>query len=369
MGDKVTKIGILGGGQLALMMLPTIKSFGFESVILDSPGCSCEELADHFIPGDFKNPQDVLKLSHCDYVTFEIESISLEGYKNLSQKTKVHPSPVVLEMAQDKGKQKEFFQTHKIPSSDFEIKILKGSEDFDGKVVKLCQGGYDGNGVWVSGKERTLPENFINQSCVIENKVKLDKEFSLVCCRSAQGKTEYYEVVEMVMDPELNLLDYQINPSSISEENSLKAREYGQKILNEINYVGVLAIEFFLTENGEIMVNEIAPRVHNSGHNTIESAPTSQFENHLLAISEQELGPVLPAKPSLTMNLIGEGERGKTDIYNGINDPNIFVHLYNKKESRPGRKMGHLTILGSLEELKTKKDQIKSKIKITGRSL
>ena len=363
------KIGILGGGQLALMMLPALEKLGLKSVVLDKTGNSCEGLADEYIIGDFQNPNDILKLAHCDFVTFEIESISQPGLLELSQKTKVHPSPFVLEIAQDKGKQKSFFQENNIPTSSFLVKSLTNKDDLTNKVVKLCRGGYDGQGVWVAKKDTHPPDIFLNQECVIEEKVELVKELAQVCTRSLDGEIQFYELVEMVMDPELNLLDYQMNPANVSDELYEKAKLYTQKIVEGLNHVGTLAVEFFLTPDNELVVNEIAPRVHNSGHNTIESAPTSQFENHILAISEQKLGDTLPAKAALTMNIIGEGEAGEAFISNEINDEEVFVHLYNKHQSRPGRKMGHLTILGDAKKLKEKAKTIKKQIRVTGRKL
>ncbi len=360
------KIGILGGGQLALMMLPSIHKLGLHSVVLDQTGASTENLADTFIPGNFANKEDCLKLADCDVVTFEIENISLEGLKLLCEKTQVHPSPAVLETIQNKGTQKEFLKNCEVPTSDFIVETLTSDSDLRNKVVKLSTGGYDGKGVWIP-KNDNIPSDFLNKECVIEERVNIAKELAVVCSRNLAGEIKTYEMVEMVMDPELNLLDYQINPSTVDHALQDEARSYLMIIAEKLNYVGTLACEFFLDTEGKLWVNELAPRVHNSGHNTIESAPTSQFENHIRAISGLELGETMPAKPSLTMNLIGSKSVGPTKVEGTSDLPeNVFIHLYNKQESRPGRKMGHLTILGEGDALLTLKDQMKNKIQITG---
>lgn len=362
------KIGILGGGQLALMMLPAIKKLGLHAVVLDRAGSSTEKLADTFIPGDFSNSSDCQKLADCDVVTFEIENISLEGLKNLENQTKVFPSAKVLETIQNKGIQKEFLKSCGVPTSAFTMEKLSEHSDLTDKVVKLTTGGYDGKGVWVP-KDQNIPAEFLGKDCVIEDKVAIEKELAVVCSRSTSGEVKAYEMVEMVMDPELNLLDYQINPTSVDYKIQDQAMDYIITIAEKLDYVGTLAAEFFLDKNGKLWVNELAPRVHNSGHNTIESAPTSQFENHIRAVAGLELGETHPAKSSLTMNLIGSGETGSTQVLGTDDLPsNVFVHLYNKQESRPGRKMGHLTILGSGNELLEMKDRMKQQIQITGES-
>lgn len=360
------KIGILGGGQLALMMLPSIQKLGFHSVVLDRPGASTEELADTFIAGNFASKEDCLKLSDCDVVTFEIENISLVGLKEIEKITKAYPSSSVLETIQNKGTQKEFLKNCDVPTSHFIVEKLTSASDLNNKVVKLTTGGYDGKGVWIP-KGEAIPTDFLNKECVIEERVSIAKELAVVCSRNSLGEIKTYEMVEMVMDPNLNLLDYQINPSTVDLSIQDEARNHLITIAEKLNYVGTLACEFFLDTEGKLWVNELAPRVHNSGHNTIESAPTSQFENHIRAISGLELGETMPARPSLTMNLIGSGITGTTKIAGTHNLPeNVFVHLYNKQESRPGRKMGHLTILGEGKELLKLKDQMKNLIQITG---
>lgn len=363
------KIGILGGGQLALMMLPSIKSLGFSSVILDQANASTESLADEFVVGDFSKKEDCLKLSNCDVVTFEIENVSLEGLKELSKNTEVHPSPKVLETIQDKGKQKQFFRDIDVPTSDFSLVKMNNNLELKDKVVKLRTGGYDGKGVWVPNGDKA-PDVFLNQECLVEDKVRIKKEVAIVCSRNISGEIVTYELVEMVMDPELNLLDYQVNPSKIDPSIQKKAKDIAEKIIAELGHVGTLAVEFFIDLEEKLWVNELAPRVHNSGHNTLESAPCSQFENHIRSISGLPLGETSPSKASLTMNLIGEGNKGPTNIVipEDLADK-AFFHLYNKKECRPGRKMGHVTLLGSEEEVLKLKNRIKNEVKITGGDL
>ena len=361
------KIGILGGGQLALMMIPFIKSLGFRSVVLDAKGASCADVADEFREGDLGNTSDCQKLADCDVVTFEIENISLAGLKELASKTSVYPDPSILELIQNKGTQKAFLLDNSIKTSDFHVSVLDESIELDNKVVKITTGGYDGKGVWIPRSGQGIHEHFLGRECVIEDRVAIDKEIAVVCSRSLTGDIVTYEPVEMVMDAELNLLDYQFNPSNVSGAIQTQAFEIASHILTLLDYVGTLAIEFFFDTNGELWVNELAPRVHNSGHNTLESAPCSQFENHVRAISGLALGPSTPSQPSLTMNLLGSGEAGPThiEIDEGL-DENIHIHLYNKKESRPGRKMGHVTVLGNIGDLVQNKDKIRDLIKISG---
>ncbi|MBK25774.1 MAG: 5-(carboxyamino)imidazole ribonucleotide synthase [Halobacteriovorax sp.] len=359
-------IGILGGGQLALMMLPSIKSLGFSSTILDQKDAPCSTLADEFINGDFSKENDCLALKNCDVVTFEIESISLSGLKKLEQLTKVYPSSQVLETIQDKGIQKQFLKDIDVPTSDFTLEVLTQESIVDGKVVKLRTGGYDGKGVWVA-KSGEKPSEFLGKDCLIEDRVDIVKEVAVVCSRNTSGQIEVYDMVEMVMNPELNLLDYQVNPAQVTSELKDSANLITKKIAEKLDYVGTLAVEFFVDENKKLWVNELAPRVHNSGHNTIESAPCSQFENHIRAIAGMPLGKTMPAKESLTMNLIGSGATGPTQVKIPKElESKAYYHLYNKKESRSGRKMGHVTLLGNLEEMKKLRLEIKEKVIITG---
>ena len=361
------KIGILGGGQLALMMLPFIKSLGFKSIILDEKHAPCRDKADEFRIGDFSNPTDCQKLNDCDVVTFEIENISLDGLKGIAKTTQVYPDPSILELIQNKGAQKTFFKENGINTSDFHVAILNDDIDLANKVVKLTVGGYDGNGVWIPKPEQPIHEHFLNQECLIEDRVSIDTEIAVVCCRSISGEAVTYDPVEMVMDAELNLLDYQFNPSTVSADLQNQAADIATKILNLLDYVGTLAVEFFIDTEGRLWVNELAPRVHNSGHNTLESAPCSQFENHIRAISGLPLGASTPSKPSLTINLLGSGEAGPTKVaINGELAENIHIHLYNKEESRPGRKMGHATVLGNIKDLIQNKATIRDQITISG---
>jgi len=363
----VKKIGILGGGQLALMMIPFIKALGFKSVVLDEKHSPCRDRADEFRVGDFTNPSDCQMLADCDVVTFETENISLAGLNHIAQNTAVYPAPSVIKLIQNKGAQKAFFKENAINTSDFHVAILNNEIDINNKVIKLTVGGYDGKGVWIPKPEQPIHEHFLNQECLIEDRVSIDKEIAVVCCRSINGDTVVYDPVEIVMDADLNLLDYQFNPSTASDELQNQAANIATKILTLLDYVGTLAVEFFIDTEGKLWVNELAPRVHNSGHNTLESAPCSQFENHIRAISGLALGAAKPAKPSLTINLLGSGEAGPTKI--DINDElaeNVHVHLYNKEESRPGRKMGHVTVLGNIKDLIQNKATIRDQITISG---
>ncbi|MDA8792898.1 ATP-grasp domain-containing protein [Bacteriovoracaceae bacterium] len=363
------KIGLCGGGQLALMMLPWIKKLGFSSVVLDKPGSSCDGIADTFLSGSFNSISDIDKLSNCDVVTFEIEAASVAGLESLEEKgISVLPSSKTLALIKDKGLQKSFLQQNKIPTSNFIVGKIDTIDEgqLKNKVIKLVTGGYDGKGVWIPGQSE-IPSEFLQCDCVIEDRVNIKKELAVVGVRSKVGEIKIYDVVEMVMDPNLNLLDYQSSPADIVTEIAVQIKDITTKVMKLLDYVGVLAIEFFIDQDGKIFVNELSPRVHNSGHNTIESAPTGQFENHIRAIAGLSLGESTPGKESMTVNLLGTGESGRVQISKDPSlDKDIKVHLYNKSDSRPGRKMGHATFIGKKELFKNKKNEIKDKIIISG---
>ncbi|GAB4013988.1 MAG: 5-(carboxyamino)imidazole ribonucleotide synthase [Bdellovibrio sp.] len=359
------KLGILGGGQLGKMIIPHAHRLDFDVTILDSANAVCSGLTHHHIVGDFKSSEDVKKLVHQDVVTVEIEHISIEGLKYLeANAVRVAPSSHVLEIIQDKGLQKKFLKENKIPTSDFEIKRLSQTDiPGDQVVVKLCRGGYDGRGVWVPKADEMTPAGFATE-VVVEKKVAIEKEISVLVARSARGEIAIYDVVEMLLDSRLNLMDSTFSPARIDSSLAVQAKELAQKVIEKIEMIGLMAVEMFISKEGKLLINELAPRVHNSGHFSIEACYTDQFEQHLRAISNLPIGNPALRESGMTVNLIGaSGFSGET-VVEGLDKvmglKNVYPHLYGKMDCRPGRKMGHVTILGDFEYcMKTKEEVLK----------
>ena len=312
-----------------------------------------------------------------DVLTFEMENINIEALKKLkSEGHKIVPDPEILELIQDKGLQKEFYKKNSIPTSPFkiydsEIAILNGIEKGEIKfpfVQKLRRGGYDGRGVAVINQKSDLYK-LLSGDSLIEDKVDIVKEISAIVARNKKGDIRCYPVVEMLFDPNANLVDKLICPSSITVEQSDKAINFASEIIELLNMEGLLAVEFFIDSQGEVIVNEIAPRPHNSGHHTIESIITSQFEQHLRAILNLPLGSTKLKLPSVMINILGaEGYEGPV-IYEGLTESmaidGVKIHLYGKKITKPYRKMGHVTVLSTTLECALKKaEKVKQLIKV-----
>ena len=370
MSSKRKKLGILGGGQLARMMIPTLKMWDIPFAILDTADCVCAPLCKDLRIGDFKNADDVANLfSDRDIVTFDLEAISLEGVARLEEGgVAIAPSSQVMSIIQDKGKQKNFFKEHAIPTAAFKL-VDRDFEQLPSGFIKLRKDGYDGKGVF-SWKTGTNFPNDFRAPLLWEEKVEIEREVSVLVVRDQDGHQGVYEPVDMVFNHELNLIDYTLFPSALSAEMSAFAKEMALKISDKLNMVGLLAVEMFLTKQGKLLINELAPRPHNSGHHTIESHYVSQFENHLRAVLGYPLGKPKAIFPSsLTFNLLGDGN-GKTE-YDGLEKliafEHIHVHLYGKGETRSGRKMGHVTITGeSSEEVMKLYEQVKNLLTIRG---
>lgn len=373
------KLGIISGGQLGKMLIQEASKWDIISYVLDKDEkCPAANIASHYIKGsnlDFDSVYQFGKM--VDILTFEIENINIDALKKLkSEGLKIVPDPEILELIQDKGLQKKFYLDHAIPSSPYKLfdsksailtSIEKAETDFP-FVQKLRTGGYDGNGVAVIEDEQDLPK-LLPGASLIEEKVEIEKEIAVIVARNQMGEIKCYPVVEMIFDNEINLVDKLVCPASISAEQAAKAIEISSKIVELLNMQGLLAVELFIDSRGNVMVNEIAPRPHNSGHHTIESIITSQFEQHLRAVLNLPLGITTIKLPSIMINILGEAGHQGPVIYEGLTESlaieGVKIHLYGKKITRPYRKMGHVTILSArLEDALEKADQVKKLIKV-----
>ncbi len=349
---KKHELGILGGGQLARMMLPHCMRWNTGVTILDGESSVCRPFCQEFTPGNFKDSNDVLKLSDCKYVTLDLEAVSLEGLRALEEKgVLVSPSSHVIEIIQNKVRQKKFFTDNDLATAPYKVvdQVTSGLEQ---GFLKVPEGGYDGKGVcFFDGDPSTLDESF-KRNVLWEERADIEKELSVIVARSVSGETKVYEPTEMAFDEKLNLISYTLYPARIDDQIAREAKALGLKVAEAIGMVGVLAIEMFLTKRGELWVNELAPRPHNSGHHTIESSLTSQFENHLRAVLGKPLGETDQIQKALTFNIIGSGQgRAKWQgVQELLAQRGVFIHNYGKEECKEGRKMGHVTILADTYE-------------------
>jgi 5-(carboxyamino)imidazole ribonucleotide synthase len=368
------KIGLIKGGQLGKMILQAAPSFDVQSFVMDDDvNCPCRHLCYEFTQGDAMNFDDVYAFGKkVDVLTFEYEHIHVEALKKLkAEGLAIYPDPDIIELVQDKGRQKEFYRRHGIPTADFQIipnrMALKACTDFFPAVQKTCKAGYDGKGIFKLQDESDIPDAF-NEPSVLEKYIDFDKEISILLARNTNGEVAIYRAVEMVFHPVKNLVELLRCPADISADIEKKATAIALRILHQLNLVGVLAVEMFVTRNGEVLVNEIAPRVHNSGHHTIEGALTSQFEQHLRAVMGLPLGLTDMTLPSAMINLLGDENHEGNAVYQGIDQAlalgGVYIHLYGKTHTRPFRKMGHATIVDAdinkaLERALRVKDLIK----------
>lgn len=355
------KLGIIAGGQLGKMLIQEASKWDLVTYVLDNDvNCPARSIASYYIKGsniDFDSVYQFGKM--VDILTFEIENVNIEALKKLkSEGLKIVPEPEILELIQDKGLQKEFYKNNGIPTSAFKIyeskaTILKGIDKGEINlpfVQKLTKGGYDGHGVAVINSKNDLIK-ILSGVSVIEEKVEIEKEISVIVARNRKGEIKSFPVVEMYFDPIANLVDELICPALITVEQSEKAVNLASEIIELLNMEGLLAVEFFIDSKGEVIVNEVAPRPHNSGHHTIESIITSQFEQHLRAVLNLPLGSTKIKLPSVMINILGaDGYEGPV-IYEGLSESlaidGVKIHLYGKKITKPNRKMGHVTIMSS----------------------
>ncbi len=348
------KIGVLGGGQLGRMLINSANDWGLELQFIDpDPQAPCQAISHNFTVGDIENPDQVFEFGkNLDVITIEIEKVSVEGLDRLKNHgVKVIPDPKIISIIQDKAKQKEFLVKNNFPTSAFEL-ITKETSKVElikhlPFVQKIRVGGYDGQGVKIIKHAEDLEKAFTKDS-IREELVDIDRELAIIVVRNQKGEVKTFDPIEMKMDPELHLVDYLFCPASCSKEQDQLIRKLAENIASKLDLVGILAIEIFLTKSGEILINEMSPRPHNSGHHTIEACGSSQYQQLLRCLLGLGLGSTALHSPAVMINLLGaEGYTGLPD-YQGlekIQEPGVYLHLYGKKQTRPGRKMGHLTIL------------------------
>lgn len=373
--DKSFKLGILGGGQLGRMLLRETNNLDVKTHIIDpSENAPCRDLATVFSVGDFNNSDTVFEFGKdMDVVTIEIENVSVEGLERLKAAgVKVFPDPNILSIIKDKGKQKQFYDEHGIATSSF--KLADNRADAQSKirkypvVQKLRTGGYDGRGVQVLKSEADLEKGF-DEPSLLEDFVDFDKEISVIVSRNASGETETFPLVELDFNPEANLVEFLFSPAAVSKSVEEKAFELAEKVVDAFDYVGILAVEMFVTQSGDVLVNEVAPRPHNSGHHTIEANATSQYMQHLRSILGLPLGDTSIVRPAVMYNLLGDPDHRGPVKYNGIEEimswPGVNVHIYGKAETKPFRKMGHVTITAdTLEEARKLAKKVQQTVKV-----
>ena len=353
------KLGILGGGQLGKMLLFDTRKFDIQTYVLDpSDEAPCKIACDQFFQGDLMDFQTVYNFGKLvDVLTFEIELVNLDALEKLENEgLKVYPSPKTLKLIQNKGIQKAFYIENNIPTSPSKtfmdlkslvVEIVESTITLP-FVWKCTEFGYDGNGVKIIRSLQDI-ENLPNVECIAEEMVDFKNELAVIVCRSPSGEIKTYPVVEMEFHPEANQVEYVICPARINDKVALKAREIALDVSKKFNHVGLLAVEMFQTYDDEILVNEVAPRPHNSGHYSIEASYTSQFENHLRAILDLPLGNTNSKVAGIMVNLVGEegflGDVVYENIEKILSWDGVTPHIYGKKQTRPFRKMGHVTIV------------------------
>jgi 5-(carboxyamino)imidazole ribonucleotide synthase len=368
------KLGILGGGQLGRMLIQSGIDFNLSFSVLDpDPNAPCASLS-VFRAGQLTDYDTVMRFgSDCDIVTIEIENVNTRALKDLAhQGKKIYPQPEVIELIQDKRLQKKFYQEKKIPTADFILTEnaadVRKNKNFLPAVNKLGKEGYDGRGVQILRNENDLSQAF-DAPGLLEKLIDFEKEISVIVARNERGEIKTFPVVEMVFHPVQNLVEYLFAPAQLNESIAKEAEDIASRIIKELNMVGLLAVEMFVTKQGDVLVNEIAPRPHNSGHQTIEANMTSQYEQHLRAILNLPLGDTQLLIPSAMVNLLGEPGHNGAAKYQGFEEvakvSGVHVHLYGKKYTKPYRKMGHVTIIDhDMDSLKKKANFVKETLKV-----
>ncbi len=370
------KLGILGGGQLGRMLLTETQKFDIYTVILDgSKNAPCASLCNEFYRGDLMDFQTVYDFGKkVNLLTIEIEHVNIDALFQLEKDgLKIYPQPSVLQTIQHKGKQKDFFVENKIPTADYQrfnsLEELKKNTNVP-FVWKSAQFGYDGTGVKVIRSNSEI-NSLGDTDCIVEELIPFKKELAVIVARNKKGETKTYPVVEMEFHPTANQVEYVICPARIGNDMAQKAQKVALQVANAFKHVGLLAVEMFQTQEDEILVNEVAPRTHNSGHYSIEASYTNQFEQHLRAILNLPLGNTKSKLAGIMVNLVGaEGCSGDV-VYENMEEilkiDGVTPHIYGKKETRPFRKMGHVTIVNEdIEEARRIAEKVKKTIRVIG---
>lgn len=369
------RVGILGGGQLGRMLLQAAANYPVETFLMESdPECPAAHLCHHFIQGDIRNFEDVYRFGkNLHAITIEIESVNEDALEKLElEGVKVYPRPRALRIIKNKIFQKQFYRDNQIPTADFIVtqnknEIINNLSFLPG-VHKLGMGGYDGRGVQVIKTTEDITKAF-NEPAVLEKMVMIQKEIAQIIAINASGEIALYPPVDMVFDKHLNLLDYQLSPADIPEKALWKIEAISLAVVKGLQSPGIFAVELFIDKNDQVYVNETAPRVHNSGHHTIEANYSSQFDMLWRIMLGYPLGNTCHILPAAIINIIGNDGYSGEAKYEGLHEvlqmDNVFVHIYGKKQTRPGRKMGHVTILSKEKrELVFKANHIKNTLKI-----
>ncbi|PHR92463.1 MAG: 5-(carboxyamino)imidazole ribonucleotide synthase [Leeuwenhoekiella sp.] len=373
------KLAVVGGGQLGKMLLYETRKFDIQTRVLDpSPEAPARLAANYFEQGDLMDFDTVYNFGkEADVITFEIEAVNVEALERLQAEGKsVYPAPETLRKIQNKGDQKDFYTEKNIPTApytrfekleDLKLSLTANQISFP-FVWKSTTGGYDGKGVQVVRKQQDL-DKLADVPCIAESMIPFKNELAVIVVRNPKGEVKTYPVVEMEFHPEANQVEYVICPARIDDAVAQKAREVATKVSEAFMHVGLLAVELFQTEDDEILVNEVAPRPHNSGHYSIEGSYTNQFEQHLRAVLNLPLGETASKTGAVMVNLVGEeGYQGDV-YYEKIQDilalEGVTPHIYGKRETRPFRKMGHVTIANSdLSKARAIAEKVKQTIRV-----
>ena len=354
------KLSILGGGQLGRMLIQEAINFNISCRVLDPDAdAPCKSIAHEFVQGSITDFDTVYSFGkNATHLTIEIEKVNVDALEKLEKEgVNVYPQSRVIRLIQDKGTQKHFFKENDIPTASFELignrqELISKQLNFP-FIQKLRKDGYDGKGVYKVRSEADLTDAFDAPS-LIEEWIDFKQEVAVMVARNESGETKAFPLVEMDFNPHLNLVEFLVSPSELPKTIEEEAQNLAEKIAQKLQIVGILAVEMFLTKDGKLLVNELAPRPHNSGHHSIEGNYTSQFEQHLRAIFNLPLGDTESINHAVMVNVLGEDGFEGIAVYDGLEQilkmSGVYVHLYGKKFTKPGRKMGHVTILDEERE-------------------
>lgn len=369
------KLGILGGGQLGRMLIQEAINYNLTTMVLDpDTDAPCKHLTNYFECGALTDFDTVYKFGKkADIITIEIEKVNIEALEQLEKEGKqVFPQSRVIRLIQDKGVQKQFFKENNIPTAAFQLvntktDMRKSSFSFP-YILKQRRDGYDGKGVMKINHAAEIEQAF-EGPCLIEELVDFEKEIAVIVARNPNGDMRTFPMVEMEFNPEANLVEFLISPSTYPEALQLKAELIAKNIASSLNITGLLAVEMFVTRNGDVLVNELAPRPHNSGHHTIEGNYVSQFAQHLRAIFNLPLGDTRSISNAVMINLLGEKNHDGVAKYQGLEKimaiDGVYIHLYGKKYTKPFRKMGHITVVDQNRDSAIQKaNYIKNTLKV-----